>query len=116
MIQVIISSILSAGFFQLIQFFVTRHDAKKGNMAGIKADISELKKRDLKIERDSCRTQMMLLMTLFPEDSVEIMTVARHYFEDLQGDWYATSLFQAWMRKNNIIPPPWFNSKNHSGA
>ena len=44
----------STGFFAFLQFLVQRHDSKKGQMAQI------LKKLD-KNERDSIRTQMLLL-------------------------------------------------------
>lgn len=118
--QIILGCLGSAGFFQLIQFFVNRHDAKKGVLAALKAEIAELRealKKQEKVnhrtERDNCRTQMLLLMSDFPTERGEIMLLAKRYFVDLEGDWYATSLFQSWMKKNDIIPPPWFNPNHH---
>lgn len=112
--QFLSGCVCSAGFFQLIQFFITRHDNKKGNMAALRADIAELRKQSVKNERDSCRTQMLLLMSNFPEERSEIMTLARRYFVDLEGDWYATSIFQAHLEKNGIPLPPWFNANHHN--
>ena len=63
-----------------------------------------------KQERDSCRTQMLLLMSDYPGQTEEIMRLARHYFQDLSGNWYMTSLFNKWLSDNNIGKPEWFNA------
>ena len=40
------------------------------------------------------------------------MTLAKYYFEDLEGNWYASSIFRAWLEKNEIPEPLWFGKKS----
>ena len=45
----------------------------------------------------------------YPENVQEIMEVSRHYFHDIHGDWYMTTLFNNWLSKTHIGRPEWFN-------
>lgn len=79
----------------------------------INADTSErlstLEKRAEKEEKDSVRMQMLILLSDYPENVQEIMEVSRHYFHDIHGDWYMTTLFNNWLSKTHIGRPEWFN-------
>lgn len=61
-----------------------------------------------KLEKDSVRTQLMLLMTDYPDQKQEILTVAEYYFDKLHGNWYTTTLFENWLEQNDIPNPIWF--------
>lgn len=61
-----------------------------------------------KSEKDSVRLQLMLLISDYPENTAEILEVARHYFIDLEANWYATALFNRWLLDNKIAKPEWF--------
>lgn len=124
--KVILGGLSSAAFLEFIQFLINRHDKKKGVLAELKKDFEdfkkqildkfkEQKKRDQKVERDNCRTQLLLLISDFPEERQEALTLAKHYFVDLEGDWYATSIFHSYLQKNGIPIPPWFNANHHTG-
>lgn len=65
---------------------------------------AQLKKQ----EKDQCRTQMLVMMGFRPHETTEIMKLAQHYFGDLEGNWYMTSLFNSWMDEQNIGKPEWF--------
>lgn len=82
----------------LIIFFVNRHDNKKNveNKLAI-------------LEKDTLRTQMLVLLLLRPEAKQEIMTIAQHYFADLHGDWYMTDMFNHWLSDRGDSAPEWFN-------
>lgn len=69
----------------------------------------KLDKRFNKLEVDIIRTQLLLLLADYPQNTAEIMRVAEHYFHDLNGDWYMTSLFNSWLVENNVAKPEWFN-------
>lgn len=97
MLQIIIAIIGSTTVAALVQFFVTRHDNKK-NITG------QLKK----LERDVLRTQMLFLILMRPGEVQEILTIAEHYFKDLHGDWYMTSIFNKWVEEQGIAEPEWF--------
>ena len=85
----------------LIQFFVTRRDSKKG-----------IREQLRKLEKDSCRTQMLMLLKFFPEKTDEIMTLAEHYFGTLKGDWWLTPMFTTWIKDRELITPKWFNAED----
>ena len=95
----------STGFFAFIQFLVQRHDTRRGQLAKI------LKQLD-KNERDSIRTQMLLLMSDYPEERAELFRLAEYYFTHLHGNWYMTTLFKSYLKANKIETPDWVPSGN----
>lgn len=64
-----------------------------------------------KVEKDALRTQMLVMMSDYPHERQEILTLAKRYFVDLKGDWYLTSLFNGWMEREQVTPPTWFNKE-----
>jgi len=100
MITVVIA-VISGG---LVQFFVNRHDNKKGIEIKLDKIISEQKKS----EKDSLRVQLLVMMNLMPDNKDEIMQLAQRYFGELKGDWFYSSLFNRWMKDNKIDKPIWF--------
>lgn len=95
----IITAILgSATLAQLIIFFVQRKDNKK-----------KIPEKLETLEKDTLRTQLLLLILLKPDERQEILTVAEHYFGVLHGDWYMTSIFNKWITGQGIAEPEWFD-------
>jgi len=105
--EVILTALASTGFFSLVQFLIKRHDERKGKTKQFADAIESLKKKIDRQERDSCRTQLLLLMSDFPDMKDEILKVAEHYFKDLEANWYMTTLFSVWCEKHNINLPMW---------
>lgn len=68
----------------------------------------KLDKRFKLFEKDILRTQMLLMLKDFPEERQEILKLAQHYFGDLNGNWYLTTMFNAWLEDNGIAKPEWF--------
>lgn len=68
----------------------------------------KLDKRFSLFEKDILRTQMLLMLKDFPEEKQEILKLAQHYFGDLQGNWYLTTMFNQWLEDNGIAKPEWF--------
>lgn len=97
MLQLVIAIIGSTAVATLVQFFVTRSDNRK-NISG----------KLTKLERDVLRTQLLLLILLKPEEQQEILTISEHYFKDLKGDWYMTTIFNKWVKENGVAQPEWF--------
>ena len=54
------------------------------------------------IELDSTRTQLLTIMSNYPDNESEILKVAYHYFRELGGDWYMSELFSEWAKERNI--------------
>ena len=51
---------------------------------------------------------MLVMMSDYPDEKSEIMTLAEHYFKDLKGNWYLTDLFDKWLSAHHIARPQWF--------
>jgi hypothetical protein len=103
-VTIIIAVLGSTGLSTLIQYFVSRHDKKHDRLAQIE------KKLD-KTEKDSVRLQLLFLIKMMPTETQEILACAQHYFCDLDGNWYATSLFFRWMQEYKVARPQWFKGE-----
>lgn len=87
---------LVTGVITLITRYLDKKDTEKRN-----------EKQLQKLEKDSVRTQLLVLMASYPGDKSEILECARHYFEDLHGNWYMTPIFNKWLEKESIGRPEW---------
>ncbi len=102
----------STGLFAFLQYLISRHDNRKGVFRKILDKLDEHDGLFLKSEKDSIRTQLLLMITDYPEDKAQILELGEHYFKDLNGNWYLSAIFQNYLRDCNIPTPPWFNA-NH---
>lgn len=53
-------------------------------------------------ELDATRSQLLALMSDYPDNESEILKVADYYFNGLDGDWYMTDLFTRWADSRGI--------------
>ena len=104
-ITIICACLGSTGLFAFIQFLIGRKDKKKDAL-------KDIQQRLIVAEKDSCRTQMLVLMKLYPTEKTEIMKIAKHYFDDLEGDWYLTSIFHSWIKEQGLDEPLWFKKES----
>ena len=98
--EILIAVLSSTALSSLIQLLINRHDSKKN-----------VKGKLITLEKDVLRTQLLLLILLRPAEQQEILTVGEHYFRNLQGNWYMTSIFNKWLTESNIAEPEWFDSR-----
>lgn len=103
-IQIILAVIGSEALWGFLKFLITRKDRKEDKLVKIEEKLDRL-------ERDSCRTQILMLMSDYPSNIEEIMKISEHYFKDLSGDWYLTSLFKKWLSAKHLGKPDWFDPK-----
>ena len=96
---IVLAVIGSNALFAFLQFLIGRHDTKKN-----------IKGKLIVLEKDVLRTQLLLLILLKGEEKQEILTIAEHYFKDLHGDWYMTSIFNKWLMEKTVAKPEWFSS------
>lgn len=101
--------LVCGGFWTFIQFLINRKDGKDENIKAIKTKVDKIDKDMVKNERDTLRTQMLLMICLFPDERAEILELGKHYFADLKGNWFATPIFNKWCKKHNI-EPEWFDN------
>ena len=103
-ITIIVAVVGSNALFGFIQFLLSRRDKRKNITEKISNQLSRQ-------EKDILRTQLLVLIALRPKEQQEILTVAEHYFGDLKGNWYMTSLFNKWLLDSDIASPDWFDSE-----
>lgn len=104
----------SSALFGFITFMIKRNDDKKGELKEIKEclqttndRLDDFDDKLLKAEKDSVRTQLLILMAYYRDDVNEIMKCAEHYFRELDGDWYLTSLFKIYLSDMDMPEPEW---------
>ena len=102
---------LMAAVIALVEYLIKRHDAKKGKMTDIETKLDNIDKRLIKTEKDELRTQLLLLISDYPDNKEGIMTLGQHYFGDLNGNWYATAIFNGWLEKTGTAKPEWFKEE-----
>ena len=105
---IVIAIISSSALAALISGIFNLVISRKGKLTEIEKELKELDARAQTAEKDELRTQLLLLFSDYPTETREILTLAKHYFNDLKGDWYLTTLFCKWLEDNNIANPEWF--------
>lgn len=103
----LITGLLGGGaVFSFIQFWVTRHDAKKSDIDLLKREVSAIRKSQ---EDMAVRVSRMELINLIRDDSENvdaILQVAEHYFIELDGNAYAHAMFEKWAKAHDV-PVGW---------
>lgn len=119
----IVLAILGGGnIVVFIKFLIERHDRKKEraeDKADAKAEeentekseLTAIKDRLTKLEKDGIRTQLLLMILLRPEEKTEILRVAEYYFVKLKANWYMTGMFKKWCDEHGL-EPDWFDADN----
>lgn len=102
---IILAVLGSTALSSLIQFLIKRYDDKKNAKFNVKEKLTTL-------EKDTLRTQMLLLILMKPEEKKEILTIGEHYFKTLKGDWYMTSIFNKWLESSGTAEPEWFEAES----
>ena len=101
LVTIIVSVLGGLDLVTLIIFLINRHDQKK-NISGKLATL----------EKDVLRTQLLMLILMRPESKQEILTLGKHYFSDLNGNWYMTDVFNHWLTDQGDSEPEWFSKDN----
>lgn len=78
----------------------------------IKSSMSNIQRQLALQEKDNLRTQILLMITDFPDEITDILRLGQHYFNDLNGNWVLTAAFRDWASKKKIDLPNWFPKEN----
>lgn len=109
-LQIVLAAIGSGGIGAIVSGAVTLISKAIDKKTGMAKKIENLEKKSAKNELDSVRLQMLVMISDYPNDTSEIMRIAEHYFAELKGNWYMTSIFNTWLESNNIAKPEWFKN------
>ena len=122
-VTIIVSCLGSSALFGFIQFLISRRDKKKNNLDQLIENINALKKSNedfdeafKQVHLDTCRLQLMNLIHMAPKNVSGILELGKHYFVDLDGDSFLSTLFSQWLRDQHLEEsiPDWF--KNYEEA
>lgn len=106
--KILLGVLGSGNIILFIKFLIERHDRKKEREED--NDLSGIKDRLTKIEKDGIRTQLLFLILIKPEESAEILKVAEYYFVKLKANWYMTGFFKKWCDEHGL-EPEWFHAE-----
>ena len=113
MTEAIIIAIIGSGVLStIVSAIITAMSNRKSRLKAIESKLTVIEANQRLAEKDSLRTQLLLLMADYPDEDQEIMKLAEHYFKDLHGDWYATGLFNKWLENVSTLEckPSWFKA------
>ena len=112
MIEIVIALVAavfgSTGFWAWLSQRSNRAKAIEEKLDKIEEKLDKTEVKLDKTERDAARTQMLLMISEYPNNQEGIMSLAEHYFSRLHGDWYATGLFNKWLEDWSLSKPEWF--------
>lgn len=104
MLETIVIAIIGSGALSTV---ISAIITAISNRNGIKGKVK-------KIEKDSVRTQLLLMMSDYPDEKQEILTIAEYYFATLKANWYMTAVFSKWLKKEGLPNPSWFTGGKES--
>lgn len=109
MTQIIIAIIGSGALSTIISAIIGATRDRKSQLKEITAKLTVIEANQRIAEKDSLRTQLLLMIASYPNEKTEILKLAQHYFSDLKGNWTATAIFNTWLCKYcEGVKPEWF--------
>ena len=112
MIETIVIAIIGSGALStLISSVFTAFANRKSRLIKIEGKLDDIEKNQKTAEKDSMRSQLLMMIADYPEENTEILKLAEHYFSDLHGNWTATAIFNKWLERCEVAKPEWFKDK-----
>lgn len=109
--NIIIAIVGSGALSALIAGVFNLATSRKGKLQAIEDKLEHLETEFVKSEKDALRTQLLLMLSDYPEEKAEILRLAERYFGELKANWYLTPLFNKWLEEYAVAKPQWFNNK-----
>lgn len=100
-IPVIAAALGSSALFSFIQFLISRKDNQASTLKRIENSITGLR-------QDNIRTQLLLMISDYPQNIEEIFKLAEEYFVKLEGNWYMSAVFNKWLQSQGLPKPDWY--------
>lgn len=110
MLETIALSIIGSGVLStIVSAIITAIANRKSRLKTIEQDLNEIKQNQRLAEKDALRTQLLVMISDYPDEKTEILKLAQHYFKDLEGNWTATAIFNRWLEEHGDgAKPEWF--------
>ncbi len=108
---ILVAVVSSNGLVEVIRWLVNRRKKNDELIKRLDTFEENTNSKLNKNEKDNVRTQLLVLMSDYPERLDEIMTAAHHYFVDLKANWYLTTIFKDWLKEKGIEIPDWLGKE-----
>ena len=105
--EIVYAIIGSGALSALISGLFGYFQAKKSKQDEITEKLDEIMAAQAIAEKDALRTQLLVMITEFPQEQSDILRLAQHYFETLHGNWVLTDIFLHWCDEYQISLPAW---------
>ena len=112
MTEAIMLGLISSGALAtVVTAIINAINNRKGRLTTIEAKLTAIEANQRIAEKDSLRTQLLLMIADYPEEKSEILKLSQHYFADLKGNWTATAIFNKWIQDHcEGVSPEWFHN------
>lgn len=108
MTEAIIIAIIGSGVLStIVSAIITAISNRKSKLKDIEKKLEAIEKNQKTAEKDTLRTQLLVMIADFPEETTDILRLAEHYFKDLDGNWVASALFNEWAKTHCESAPTW---------
>lgn len=108
MTESIIIAIIGSGVLStIVSAIITALSNRKSRLKEIEKKLEAIEKNQKTAEKDTLRTQLLVMIADFPEETTDILRLAEHYFKDLDGNWVASALFNEWAKEHCESAPTW---------
>lgn len=110
MTESIVIAIIGSGVLStIVSAIITAIGNRKSRLKVIENKLTKIEENQKTAEKDTLRTQLLLMIADYPEEKTEILKLAQHYFKDLDGNWTATAIFNRWIMEHcDGANPEWF--------
>jgi len=108
MTEAIIIAIIGSGVLStIVSAIITAISNRKSRLKEIEKKLEAIEKNQKTAEKDTLRTQLLVMIADFPDETTDILRLAEHYFKDLDGNWVASALFNEWAKEHCESAPTW---------
>ena len=116
-LQLIITSIVGTGLLTTIINIISNAIQNRKNrlknvedqLNKVEETLADIQEKQKISEKDALRTQLLLMISDYPDETMDILKLAEYYFSNLHGNWTATFVFNHWLEKRGIAKPSWFH-------
>ena len=110
MTEAIVIAIIGSGVLStVVSSIVTALSNRKNKLEAIETKLTLIEANQRIAEKDSLRTQLLLMIADYPDEKTEILKLSEHYFKELKGNWTATAIFNTWLTQHcDGMKPEWF--------
>ena len=99
---------------KFIDYRISKNKEESENskrLTSIENRLSSLEENTLKEEIDNLRTQLLVMISDYPNEVNDILRLGERYFNELKGNWVLSDIFKKWAVEKNVSIPVWMEDE-----